>query len=88
MKSKQKPAPKPLSPAGEKLLEMLREIYAPIEWPSDEAVEREKARKNSESAKIQHSGSDKKLSHPVANHHETATAHKAAELFNTNRTPP
>ncbi len=39
MKSKPKPAPKPLSPAGEKLREMLREIYAPIEWSSDETVE-------------------------------------------------
>lgn len=39
MRAKPKPTPKPLSPAGEKLLEMLREIYAPIQWPSDEAEE-------------------------------------------------
>ena len=39
MKSTPTPAPKPLSPAGEKLRQMLIEIYAPIEWPSDEAEE-------------------------------------------------
>jgi hypothetical protein len=39
MKSTPTPAPKPLSPAGEKLREMLREIYAPIEWASDEVEE-------------------------------------------------
>jgi hypothetical protein len=49
-------------------------------------VEREKADKNAEAAKAQHAGSDKNLSNPPSSHHETATAHKAAEIFNTNRT--
>jgi hypothetical protein len=39
MKTKTKSKPKPLSPGGKKLLEVLREIYAPIDWPSDEAEE-------------------------------------------------
>jgi hypothetical protein len=39
MKTKTTPTPKPPSPAGEKLRQMLIEIYAPIEWPSDEAEE-------------------------------------------------
>jgi hypothetical protein len=32
MKTKTTPKPKPLSPGGKKLLEVLREIYAPIDW--------------------------------------------------------
>ena len=39
MKTKTTPKPKPLSPGGKKLLEVLREIYAPIEWESDEIEE-------------------------------------------------
>lgn len=32
MKTKSKPTSKPVSPGGKKLLEVLREIYAPIDW--------------------------------------------------------
>ncbi|MEI6820120.1 MAG: hypothetical protein WCL19_11035 [Verrucomicrobiota bacterium] len=39
MKTKTKTTPKPLSPGGKKLLEILREIYAPIDWASDEIEE-------------------------------------------------
>jgi hypothetical protein len=51
-----------------------------------EQVERERREKQKANAVNQHSeASDKKLSQP-STHHETATATKAAELFNTNRT--
>ena len=39
MKTESTTTPKPPSPAGEKLLEVLREIYAPIDWVSDNAEE-------------------------------------------------
>jgi hypothetical protein len=48
-------------------------------------VESEGRKKQKANAVNQHSeASDKKLSQP-STHHETATATKAAELFNTNR---
>ena len=52
-----------------------------------EQVERERVEKQKANAANQHQeASDKKLSQPSKEHHETATATKAAELFNTNRT--
>ena len=38
-RSTMRPESKPLSPASEKLSQFLIEIYAPIDWPSDEVEE-------------------------------------------------
>ena len=53
-----------------------------------EAVERERIEKQKANAANQYQEpSDKKLSIPSRNHHEKETAHKAAEMFNTNLAP-